>query len=151
MPRGKKRSNVIESKMKIIILHGKHNSGKTTTFNDLYEKLLANGAIITNPKKELPAKDDFECIINYKGKKVALFSLGDYMFAIGSAVGYYTKVECDILAIAHSMKTPIHKNALFKQRKYDYAIINKEFDGVYMKDEDAVEKIIAEIENYTLK
>lgn len=132
--------------MKVVILHGKHNSGKTTTFNHLYDRLLEDGATEIEPKKELPGKDDFECILKYKGKKIALFSLGDYMFAVGYAVGYYTRAECDVLVVAHSMKTTIHENDLFQKRKYTYAIINKELNGVCINEDEAIKKIIAEIE-----
>ncbi len=146
MAKGKKRVNMIESKMKVIILHGKHNSGKTTTFNRLYDRFLKTEEVKIISKNELPGRDDFECIINYKNKKVALFSLGDYMYAIGSAVGYYTKEQCDVLVVAHSLKTPIHKNGLFKARKYPYAIVNKELEGVAISEEEAIERILAEIE-----
>lgn len=145
MVKGEKHANMIESKMKVVILHGKHNSGKTTTFNHLYAELLSRKAEVCEPKRELPGRDDFECILKYNGKKVALFSLGDYMFAIGYAVGYYTRTNCDVLVVAHSLKTPIHKNALFKARKYPYAIINKELDGVEISKEDALEKILDEL------
>ena len=132
--------------MRVIILHGAHNSGKTTTFNLLYDELLKKGAKPLTIRHELPARDDFECILEYKEKRVALFSLGDYMFAIGSAVGYYTKEECDILVVAHSLKNTIHENVLFKARKYPFEIIYKELDGKRISDEDAVEKIIEKIE-----
>lgn len=142
----KTQSNKLESRMKIVILHGKHNCGKTTTFNLLYDELIARGAEIIVPKKDLPARKDFECILKYKEKKVALFSLGDYMFAIGNAVGYYTKADCDVLIVAHSLKTPIHKNVLFKTRKYPFAIINKELNEVEISKEEAIKNIITEIE-----
>ena len=145
MTKGKKHVNMIESKMKVVILHGKHNSGKTTTFNHLYEELLSRKAEVCESKRELPGRDDFECVLKYNDKKIALFSLGDYMFAIGSAVGYYTRANCDVLVVAHSLKTPIHQNSLFKARKYPYVIINKELDGAEISTKEAVEKILDEL------
>ncbi len=95
----KAQSNKLESRMKIVILHGKHNCGKTTTFNLLYDELIARGAEIIMPKKDLPARKDFECILKYKEKKVALFSLGDYMLAIGvSAKAERTAVMLHVLS-----------------------------------------------------
>lgn len=95
----KAQSNKLESRMKIVILHGKHNCGKTTTFNLLYDEIIARGAEIIMPKKDLPARKDFECILKYKEKKVALFSLGDYMLAIGvSAKAERTAVMLHVLS-----------------------------------------------------
>lgn len=145
MPKGIKRTDVIKSEMKVVILHGKHNCGKTTTINKLFDKLIANGASFVEPKKELPGRDDFECVLKYNGKTIALFSLGDYMFAIGAAVGYYTRAKCDVLVVAHSLETPIYKNSLFRKREYPYCIINKEENGVIIEDADALNKLMEAI------
>ena len=67
------------------------------------------------------------------------------MFAIGNAVGYYTRANCDVLVVAHSLKTPIHQNSLFKARKYPYTIINKELDGAEISTEETVRKILDEL------
>ena len=70
MAKGRKRTNIIESKMKVVFLHGEHNSGKTTTINELYNRLLLEGAKVIEPKKNLPAKDDFECILEFQNKRL---------------------------------------------------------------------------------
>lgn len=125
MAKGRKLTNVIESKMKVVFLHGEHNSGKTTTINRLYERLLSEGAKEIEPKKNLPGRDDFECVVELNNRTIALFSLGDYMYAIGAAVGYYTRANCDVLVVANSLKNPIYQSSLFKARKHPFAIVEK--------------------------
>ena len=111
--------------MKVVFLHGEHNSGKTTTINELYYRLLLEGAKVIEPKKNLPAKDDFECILEFQNKRIALFSLGDYMYAIGAAIGYYTMANCDVLVVANSLKNPIYKSPLFRARKHPFKVVEK--------------------------
>lgn len=135
---------MIKSELHVIFLQGKHNCGKTTTFNKLYKKWVEDDkiAIVEQPKTRLPSKNDFECILNYKGKRVALFSLGDFGFAPASAVGYYAKAECDILIVAYSLRNYIHQNSLFENRYPDVVVVAKED----CSDDEAVAKLTAEVE-----
>ncbi len=132
--------------MNIIFLRGKHNCGKTTTFNLLYDELCNKGAEVVEPQSALPGRDDFECILKYTKKKIALFSLGDYGFAPSSAIGYYTRVECDILVVAYSLGKSICNNSLFTKRYpncYPEPII---IDKESKSNNDAVNEIITKIE-----
>ena len=61
--------------MKIIVLQGCKDTGKTTTLNDVCS-LLDN---TFTPKIKVGRKKDFERIINYKNKKIAIYSMGDYL------------------------------------------------------------------------
>jgi GTPase SAR1 family protein len=116
----------ITSNMKIVALRGDSNSGKTTSLNMLYAELLNRGAKPINPQHALPGKNDFECVVEYGGKKIAIFSLGDFIFALGLAMGYYSALEVDTLVIADSNKKYV-KNPLFKSRQFDsnYIVIPK--------------------------
>lgn len=146
MAKKTKFKDMIKSNMNIIFLRGKHNCGKTTTFNLLYDELCNKGAEVVEPQSALPGRDDFECILKYNKKKIALFSLGDYGFAPSSAIGYYTRVECDILVVAYSLGKSICNNRLFTKRYpncYPEPII---IDKESKSDNDAVNEIITKIE-----
>lgn len=146
MAKKAKSKDMIKSNMNIIFLRGKHNCGKTTTFNLLYDELCNKGAEVVEPQSALPGRDDFECILKYNKKKIALFSLGDYGFAPSSAIGYYTRVECDILVVAYSLGKSICNNSLFTKRYpncYPEPII---IDKESKSDYDAVNEIITKIE-----
>lgn len=134
---------MMKSNMKIIFLRGKHNCGKTTTINLLYDVLCDKGAEVVEPQRALPSKNDFECILKYKNKKIALFSLGDFTFAPASAIGYYTRAECDVLVVAYSLRNSICNNSLFEKRYPTPIFIDKES---LRDDSDAIKEIIAKIE-----
>ena len=139
----------ITSNMKIVALRGGSNSGKTTSLNMLYAELLNRGAKPINPQHALPGKNDFECIVEYKGKRVAISTIGDYIFALGLAMGYYSALEVDTLVIADSNKKYV-KNPLFKSRQFDsnYIVIPKVKGGKnpaqqQIADQKAVQDILA--------
>ncbi len=111
--------------MKIIMLEGKKNSGKTTTFNNLYDELVNNkkGTTIIKAKQD-PYGDpeDFECIIKYDDKKIALFTVGDYSKKITDAFKKYEKLKCDILICACNKN---HKRPYQAIKKYPHKILKK--------------------------
>lgn len=139
----------ITSNMKVVVLRGGSNSGKTTSLNMLYAELLNRGATPQTPQHALPGKNDFECIVEYKGKRVAISTIGDYIFALGLAMGYYSALEVDTLVIADSNKKYV-KNPLFKSRQFDsnHIIIPKVKGGKnpaqqQIADQKAVQDILA--------
>jgi len=115
--------------MKIIVLTGKPNSGKTTTFEMLYDLLTKN--MKNKPKiNKIPntPKKDFQCILTYKKKKVAIFSAGDNLFLICSAIFIYS--EFDYIIVAHS-QSPSGKDKgriieLTKANKHQTLIVKTE-------------------------
>ena len=89
--------------MDISLLCGDPNSGKTTTMNLVYSDLIAKGATIVGPKMQTGENPlDFECILKYNGKLIAIFSMGDYLHECWSAVIKYA--YCDKLILAYSDK-----------------------------------------------
>lgn len=90
--------------MKIIMLKGPDNSGKTTTLNLVYDELVKRNAAVKF-KVELGWKgDDFASILNYNNKTVAIFSMGDYVDDIKRAIEYFDHKSVDILIIANRDK-----------------------------------------------
>jgi tRNA uridine 5-carbamoylmethylation protein Kti12 len=91
--------------MKIILLSGKPRTGKSTTFNLLFNELTQNGAKnIISDKKELgnSINKDFKCVVSYKGKEIAIFSMGDIYSAFIKAIIEYS--NRDVLVLAYSEK-----------------------------------------------
>lgn len=90
--------------MKIILLSGQPNTGKTTTLNDLYNDLIAKGASVHIVKLPLGGKssNDFECVLKISGKLVAIYSMGDYIASCYEAIIKYA--YCDVLVLAYSDK-----------------------------------------------
>lgn len=89
--------------MKIILLYGLPNTGKTTTFNLLNDKLIELGAQKIDEKSPLGKNPkDFKTILKYQEKTIALFSMGDYYWQCRKAINDYAK--CDYLILAYSDK-----------------------------------------------
>ncbi|MEJ2795170.1 hypothetical protein WAE56_17325 [Iodobacter sp. LRB] len=89
--------------MDIILLCGDLNTGKTTTMNLVYSDLITKGATVVVPKVTVGGNPlDFECVLIYKGKLVAIFSMGDYLHECWSAAIKYA--YCDKLILAYSNK-----------------------------------------------
>jgi len=88
--------------MKIILLSGEPNKGKTSTLNLLYDKITQNGMenIIVKRKQLGNQKNDFECVLTYKNKEIAIFSMGDYLNACIDAIIKYS--NRDVLVLAYS-------------------------------------------------
>jgi tRNA uridine 5-carbamoylmethylation protein Kti12 len=136
--------------MKIIALRGYSNSGKTTTLNKLYDELVNNqGYVVHTPQQTLPGNDDFECILENDGQKVAIFTLGDYIYALGLAMGYYSALGVNTLVIADSNKKYYISNPLFNSREFDknYIVVSKNSGGSNpaqqnIEDDNAIANIL---------
>lgn len=64
------------------------------------------GATVMRPKSPLggdPA--DFECVVSYAGKRVAIFTMGDFALEAVHAMSYYEGMGCDVLIVANSDKS----------------------------------------------
>lgn len=92
--------------MKIIMLSGCPKSGKTTTLGKVYDFLeKVTGTQIIRPKTPLGGNPkDFECVLCCQGKRVAMFTMGDYVYEIVHAMSYYDGFGADVLIVANSNK-----------------------------------------------
>jgi hypothetical protein len=88
--------------MKIIVLTGQSNKGKTSALRLVYEKIIsANGGKGKDFKTEgNPIQGDFSDVQSYKGKKIAFFTMGDYDKHLVAAINKYTAQQCDLLVCA---------------------------------------------------
>lgn len=93
--------------MRIIVLEGPSNKGKTTTIGLVYEIILHHGG---NPtvKQQLgnDPKDFKDIVTNYMNKKIGFFSMGDYSNELADAINYYAEENCDLLICALSIGEP---------------------------------------------
>jgi len=89
--------------MKIIVLEGIPTTGKTTTVGMVFAALLSNGAnqISFTP---LNMPNDFEAVVNYQNKKVAIYSQGDTLRDCYAAINKFAQTM-DVLVIAYSTKS----------------------------------------------
>ncbi len=86
--------------MKIIMLYGPSESGKTTTINMVYEKLKKDSLSENVSPREVIEDRDFKAIIRYKGQTIAFFSRGDYSREVNWIMTDYDKQKCDVLICA---------------------------------------------------
>ena len=87
--------------MDIIVIVGPSSCGKTTTLNLVYAKLLNGGALSTNKKTEgNPRQNDFSDILNWRDKRIAFFTMGDFSGHLIDAIKYYSEENCDLLVCA---------------------------------------------------
>lgn len=96
--------------MKIIVLQGNSNMGKTNTIWKLREKLVnaghppvPNTFILHGPHNFI---DDFEEIISVVNQKVAIISMGDYSNILAKRIHYYGSIGCDVLVCTLSNGSP---------------------------------------------
>jgi len=87
--------------MEVIMLDGPGSCGKTTTLNLVYSELTTiHGATVHTNKTPLGGnQQDFEVILNYNGKTVAIFTMGDFSNMIINAMNKYARLV-NVLVIA---------------------------------------------------
>lgn len=92
--------------MKIIALKGPSSKGKTSTLTLVYDELINLGASVLVAKSILgdPKQKDFECIIEYLGKKIVFYTMGDFSGCTIDAINGYNTGLYDILIIATNDK-----------------------------------------------
>lgn len=114
-----------KKKMKVIVLKGRDNSGKTTTLKKVHEFLMkAGGEQETNYKVDLKGNDDFRDVINFAGKKIGIVTQGDYgkkqikqgcdvekmtAFSVGEHLEALDRAHCDVAICACTTGKNIEK------------------------------------------
>lgn len=111
--------------MKIIVIKGNPNSGKTTSIRLVYDILLYLGAEIDIARKYGKTHIDFDTELLYNGKRIAISSAGDLLKNIHKTVSDHD--SCDILITASRNFRWSSLDRIFSD--YDVVYIKKEKRG----------------------
>lgn len=128
--------------MRVIILRGKSDCGKSTTLNLVYDELVSYPGVIATPKVTLGhhSQRDFECVITLKdSRRIAFFTLGDYKNDTIKAVKKYFKLNVEILIIASNDEFQNHLD--FICSNYPFNLISKSIPILFNAS-------TAEVENF---
>lgn len=82
--------------MKIIVVIGDSNTGKTTVIRDVFRTI--SGGVMPAPR----GKNDYQDKISYKGRVVAISSAGDTRALVKNSFTYARGIKCDVLIMALS-------------------------------------------------
>lgn len=89
--------------MRIIVLQGMPNTGKTITLNLVYDMLVPNGGGISTNRQTLGGDPrDFSDIVVRGTQRIAFFTMGDYSTYLANAIYDYDRQGCDVLVCALS-------------------------------------------------
>lgn len=93
--------------MRIIVLQGMPNTGKTRTLNLVYDLLVPNGVGVSTNRKVIgnPAQNDFSDIVQWNNQRAAFFTMGDYSTYLANAIYDFNNQNCDVLVCALSTNT----------------------------------------------
>lgn len=90
--------------MRIIVLQGMPNTGKTSTLNLVYDILVPNGGGVSTNRQVIgnPTQNDFSDIVVRGTQRIAFFTMGDYSTYLANAIYDYDRQGCDVLVCALS-------------------------------------------------
>lgn len=135
--------------MKIIILYGTGNSGKSTTFRKLYEKHIKGNADF-NILGAMPTESvkDYQIVVQYKGRTIAIYTWGDNEFNVKAAFQYAEENGCEVLVCAARSSGKGYQ--FFDKMKCPQIWIEKgryggKNDALRPSQEDAIREEIAEL------
>ena len=93
--------------MKIIVLEGGKNTGKTTTMGMVFVALHMNGGTMNNfaaVQSPMDFEADFDYPVRGKTQKVSIYTKGDNIAHCNTAISKYSLLNIDTLIIAYSTK-----------------------------------------------
>jgi thymidylate kinase len=93
--------------MRIIVLQGMPNTGKTRTLNLVYDMLVPNGGGVSTNRQVIgnPVQNDFSDIVIRGNQRIAFFTMGDYSTFLANAIYDYNRQNCDVLVCTLSTNT----------------------------------------------
>ncbi|MFG0591009.1 hypothetical protein ACF8C4_07730 [Myroides odoratimimus] len=92
--------------MRIIVLQGMPDTGKTSTLNLVYNMLVPNGGGTPTNRQPLGGgPNDFSDIVIRSNQRIAFYTMGDYSTYLANAIYDYDRQGCDVLVCALSTNT----------------------------------------------
>lgn len=82
--------------MKIFLLYGEKDAGKTTTCRKLLKCIMALGGAIVSYDTFKWVKD-FKCVTTFANKRIGIYSPGDEKSHLRDAISFGFEQKCDIL------------------------------------------------------
>jgi len=128
--------------MKIIMLAGESNSGKTQTLNGVYDCLVQSSEIVQKKTQLGGNENDFECVLKYQNMYIAIYTMGDYLNTCYEAIIKYA--DKDILLMAYNTQFAAGLDKTVKKNK-NHIVVNKTKNN--HNDIDSIVKILATITN----
>ena len=92
--------------MRIIVLQGPSNKGKTSTFNILHKMILDHGGVSTNKQSYGGDKNDFIDTVLFNNLRIGILSMGDQSTPIAKEIWNFNNHKCDLVICALSTGTP---------------------------------------------
>lgn len=130
--------------MKVIMLVGRNNCGKTITLNMVYQDVLKTGGISITGKTPLGdqrpttpqnfLRNDFSDTVSFQGKKVTFYTMGDFAYGVADAMREYNNQGVDILVCACNEKL---KKPFLEIENYDKEIILKKLASATTSEQKA--------------
>ena len=129
--------------MKIIVLNGKANCGKTSVLKKLYAKLVAS-SIFRQTHFQQESLYDLSAMFEYDGKKIGITTLGDGETELKNAFDIFIKEHCDLVVCAsRSRDTKNGAVRYIKSLKADLIWYKKAYIEQWMAKYDAITEIDA--------
>lgn len=91
--------------MRIIVLQGLPDKGKTTTINLVWDLLRNNGGTSTNRQPYGGDPNDFIDTVLWNNLKIGILSMGDLSTPIANEVRNFNNQKCDVVVCALSTNT----------------------------------------------
>ena len=129
--------------MKIIVLNGKANCGKTSVLKKLYAKLVAS-SIFRQTHFQQESLYDLSAMFEYDVKKIGITTLGDGETELKNAFDIFIKEHCDLVVCAsRSRDTKNGAIRYIKSLKADLIWYKKAYIEQWMAKYDAITEIDA--------
>lgn len=89
--------------MRIVVLQGMPNTGKTSALNLVYNMLVSSGGGRSTNRQSLGGDpNDFSDIVVRGTQRIAFFTMGDFSTYLANAIYDYDRQGCDVMICALS-------------------------------------------------
>lgn len=124
--------------MRIIVLQGMPNTGKTTTLNLVYDLIVRPTGISISTNRQPLGSDpnDFSDIVLRGNQRIAFYTMGDYSNHLANAILNYSRQNCDVMVCALSTNTlKVRANNMLN--KFNTTKINKTIASAQITEQQA--------------